>query len=405
MGLIRRCSACRRGKVRYSAKAIECDHREAVWGIKYRVGSRQIFKTIGTNKRDAERHLLKIKSEIACSGSHQEIRPMLFKEIAAQWIRNYEQSPNKKHGTIWAYSSRLRLHILPVLGNKIANQITAYDLEIIKQKLREKLSARYTNAILVNIGTIMKYAWRLGFCSSNPAQLVTRYGVDKGASTTITPDEAALLSRHLNEPFKTIFFVSLATGARIGEVVGLMWKDIDFRNDLISIERNVFHASKNKYGMADKSWVFGTPKSKESVRKIYMVPVLKRALLRHSETTQGNALGLVFCTTKGNPYDRSTLRSKLNSALKAAGLKHIRIHDLRHSCATWLLNSGVDLPYVSRHLGHSKVAITTDIYYHFLPKGSSHHLKLMDNVFPTWDTTATPSPPPLDATKQESSSR
>src|SRR3989338_6402982 len=108
MGLIRRCSACRRGKVRYSAKTIECDHKEAVWGIKFRVGSKQVFKTIGANKREAERHLLKIKSEIACSGAHQEIRPILFKEIAAQWIKNYEQSPNKKHGTIWAYSSRLR---------------------------------------------------------------------------------------------------------------------------------------------------------------------------------------------------------------------------------------------------------------------------------------------------------
>jgi integrase len=274
---------------------------------------------------------------------------------------------------------------LPVLGQKIVNQITAYDLEIIKQKLREKLSARYTNSILVNIGTIMKYGWKLGFCNSNPAQLVGRYGVDRGASTTITPDEAVLLSRHLNEPFRTIFFTILSTGARVGEIVGLMWKDIDFRNDLISIERNVFHASKNKYGMLDNSWVFGTPKSKESVRKIYMVPALKTALLRHSETTQGNSLGLVFCTTKGNPYDRSTLRSKLNTALKAAGLKHIRIHDLRHSSATWLLARGVDLSYVSRHLGHSKVAITTDTYYHFLPKVKCH-TKLMDNVFPTWNT-------------------
>jgi integrase len=387
MGLIRRCSACRRGKVRYSAKTIECDHKEAVWGIKYRVGSKQIFKTIGVNKREAERHLLRIKSELSTSGAYQEIKPVLFKELAEKWLNNHKQGANPKPSTIWTYDSQLRIHILPVLGQRVVNQISASDLENAKQKFRERISARYTNAVLVTIGTILKYGMMLGFSRTNPAQLVKKYKVPHGAAgTTLTPEEAAIFLKYSNEPFRTIFFTMLCTGGRVGEIIGLKWKDINYKDNLISIERTVTHAPKGKYGMGDKSWIFGTPKSKESTRKVFMIPALKAALLRHSERSQGNDLGLVFCTNHGQPYDRSTLRQKADAVIKAANLKYFRLHDMRHTNATWLLANGVNLAYVSKHLGHSGVAITGDTYHHILPKEHERGMKLMDSMFPIWGT-------------------
>ena len=99
-----------------------------------------------------------------------------------------------------------------------------------------------------------------------------------------------------------------------------------------------------------------------------MIPALKVALLRHSERSQGNKLGLVFCTNRNQPYDRSTLRQKADAVIKAANLKYFRLHDTRHTNASWLLDNGVNLTYVSKHLGHSGVAVTGDTYHHILPK-------------------------------------
>lgn len=399
--LVRRCTTCRKAGAKYSATTLDCGHPEQRFGIKYRVGRKQVFKTLGQNKREAERLLLKIESEIACSGSFQEMKPILFKDLAKRWYRNHELGANPKPGTLWTYDVRLRYYILPNLGQKITNQISASDLEDLKLKLREKLSARYTNAILVTIGSIFKLGMTLDFCRSNPVQFVKRFKVDKGVGITLTMEEATALIEHSPEPYRTIFFATLSTGTRIGEITGIMWKDVNFKEGTISIQRNVFYGPKNKYAMKDQSWIFGTPKSKESVRKVAMPPALQTALLLHSERSQGNPLSLVFCTKNGRPFDRSTLRKKLLLALETAGLKHCRLHDFRHSNATWLLANGANLAAVSKHLGHSGVGITGDFYHHVTPKDYETNAKIMSGIFPKWDTNGIPKLPEAnDATQK-----
>jgi integrase len=395
MGLIRRCSVCRKEGARYSAQGLECKHKEAVWAIKFLVGGKQIFKTLGPNKREAERRLTQIKSELVSGGMFEQIRPILFKELAEKWMNNHKQGANPKPGTIWAYDTRLRLHILPLLGQKVVNQITAYDIELVKQTLRGNMSARSTNSALIQIGTILKYGWTLGFCKSNPAQLVKKLGVNRGVGRTLSTEEAVALLKQSVEPYRTIFFAMLCTGMRVGEITALQWKDIDFKNNLITVQRNVFRGPIGKYKMGDKTWLFGTPKSKESNRKVFLIPALKTALLRHSEQSGGNSLGLVFSTKTGRPYDRSTLRERLNTFTKAASLKHVRIHDLRHTNATWLLANGVNLAYVSKHLGHSGVAITGDTYHHVLPKEHERGMNLLDGFFPALETPQAPMLPDI----------
>jgi len=107
------------------------------------------------------------------------------------------------------------------------------------------------------------------------------------------------------------------------------------------------------------------------------------------------------CTKFGKPYDRSALRVKLIVAIKAASLNHARLHDQRHSNASWLLAKGASLSYVSKHLGHSSVAVTGDIYHHVLPKEHERSMKLLDEIFPIWDTTGIQSLPPADETKRK----
>ncbi len=375
MALIKRCKVCRK----QGTLVKDCDHKEAVWVVHYRVNGRQVVKTVGPNKRDAERYLIKVKSEINTTGSFEIIKPILFSELAEKW---YEQKKKdeRRPGTLWAYRVRLDHHILPFFGKKAVSQVSRGDIEDAKLKVREKLSARSTNFVLTQVKAIFRHGMRLGFCKLNPAEFIDPCKtVERFEGTFLTTEECLTLLKHCEEPFRTIFFTMFATGVRVGELSALMWTDIDFKKNLISIQRSVFFGGQ-KYGMKHV-WEFKEPKTASGVRKVWIISPLRAALLHHQEKSAANKFGLVFPTKFGNPYDRSTISKMLTKSLERANLKHIRVHDLRHSNASWLLSKGVDLAFVSKHLGHSTVAITSDIYHHFLPEDYEKVSGVLDKSF------------------------
>jgi integrase len=156
---------------------------------------------------------------------------------------------------------------------------------------------------------------------------------------------------------------------RSGEVLGLQWQDIDLEKNLIHVRRTLWAGRKNGPGMDGKNWwCFTSPKSANSKRDVLMIPALKDALLEHKKRSIFNPLHLLFCTKSGQPISRGWLIQRhFHPALKAAGITGVRFHDLRHSFATLLLNKGINLPFVSKQLGHASVNVTVDIYHHILP--------------------------------------
>lgn len=376
MALIKRCKVCRKN----GTSIQDCEHKEAVWAVHYRVNGRQVLKTVGPNKRDAERYLIKVKSEINTTGSFEIIKPILFSGLAEKW---YEQkkTDERRPGTLWAYRVRLDRHILPSLGKKAVSQVTRSDVEETKLKIREKLSSRSTNFVLTQIKAIFRHGMRLGFCKLNPAEFIDPCkGVERFEAQCLTTDECLTLLKYCDEPFRTIFFTMFATGMRVGELSALMWTDIDFKKNLISIQRSVFFGGQ-KYGMKHV-WEFKEPKTTSGIRKVWLIAPLRAALVHHKQRSAPNKHGLIFSTKFGNPYDRSTIGKMLIKRLTAANLKRIRLHDLRHSNASWLLSKGVDLAFVSKHLGHSTVSITSDIYHHFLPEDYQKVSGVLEEAFP-----------------------
>ncbi len=376
MAIVKRCGQCHKEGSPIKA----CKHSTATYAVHFRVNGKQVLKTIGTNRRDAERYLLNVKSEIATTGSFETMKTILFKDLAEKWYEQ-KQSDERRPGTLWAYRNRLDRHILPFLGKKIASQVTRSEIESLKLKLKEKLSSRSTNFVLTQLTSIFRHGVRLNFCKTNPVEFIERCkGVQKSAGSFLTTEEAGSLLEHCSEPHRTIFLTMFTTGCRIGELSALMWKDVDFRSNLIHIQRNVFFGPPGKYGMK-ATWVFQEPKSADGVRKVFMIAGLKAALIRHKEASVPNKYGLIFATSRGNPHDRSTLGKVLVASLERAGIKRIRPHDLRHSNASWLLSRGIDLASVSKHLGHSSVQITGDIYHHVLPEDYGRVSGVLDQSF------------------------
>jgi integrase len=161
---------------------------------------------------------------------------------------------------------------------------------------------------------------------------------------------------------------------RIGEIQALKWKDIDFENRLIEVKRSCRHGR------------FSNTKNKEK-RRVDMSLQLTRALLKLKKDREQIVLDsgkpdpeFVFVNTKGGPMCREAFRDALNTCLDKAKLPKVRIHDLRHAYATIRLMRGHNVGDVSYQLGHSSIAITYDVYGHWIPGNFKSQIDELDNV-------------------------
>ena len=159
--------------------------------------------------------------------------------------------------------------------------------------------------------------------------------------------------------------MGLSLGLRRGELLGLRWRDVDLDAGTLTVRHQV-----QKQG---GDWRFVEPKSRESRRALPMPPFLVESLRAHRtrQLAQRFAAGpiwqdhdLVFPTEVGTPQDGMNVTHRFAAQLRAAGLPHMRLHDLRHGAATLLLASGFTLREVQEILGHSTFRMTADIYGH-----------------------------------------
>lgn len=163
--------------------------------------------------------------------------------------------------------------------------------------------------------------------------------------------------------------VALALGLRQGEALGLRWEDVDLDNGVLRVRQTLMRVK-------SKGLIFSTPKSQKSRRDVALPPSLLASLKSHrKEQTQrrlsvGDAWtdsGLVFTLDDGRPIDPSVDARRWRDLLKAAGVRHYRLHDARHAAGTMLLAQGVDLRIAMSILGHSQLSVTMR-YQHTVDK-------------------------------------
>ncbi|MBS4195150.1 site-specific integrase [Lederbergia citri] len=177
-----------------------------------------------------------------------------------------------------------------------------------------------------------------------------------------------LLDSIEGERFYILYLLAIYTGMRRGEILGLRWKDCDFRNNTISIRQTIVEVS----GKA----VFAAPKSKSSSRVIAIPNYVVERLLKHKENQEVeksrllNAYqdhDLVNCTIDGKPWIPRNVLRQFYTLIRNADLTKIRFHDLRHTHATLMLKNDVHPKIVQERLGHGNIAITLNTYSHVLP--------------------------------------
>jgi integrase len=173
-----------------------------------------------------------------------------------------------------------------------------------------------------------------------------------------TADIQRLLAA-MPEKYRPIFQTAVFTGARIGEVLGLRWSDINFNRQVIRITRQLTQQGE-----------LAEPKTANAKREIVMFPNLATMLREHRLRSPFSKDGdFVFATRTGTPFSqRNVTKRGLEKAADAAGLnrpgQRLHSHDLRHTFASILIREGADVVFVARQLGHANPAITLRVYAH-----------------------------------------
>jgi integrase len=290
---------------------------------------------------------------------------MTVKEFIERWVDEVVRERNAE-STHRSYAERIRIDIVPHLGDTPLTKLTPQHVQRWMSTLREAgRSARtvqYDRAIL---RIALNQAMRWGLVARNVAALSSPPSVKRTAIEPLTPEQAQkLIAQVRGTRWQALYQIALGLGLRKGEIMALRWPDIDFTDGRLTVRR---------------------AKTRAGERTLELPQVLVAALRFHQEfqAEEQQALGadwnpnqLVFCSEAGTAYHSSNLHKSFKGHLRRAGLPtRIRFHDLRHSCAGYLLSEGVPLKTVSDILGHSQISITADFYGHISPKAQREALE------------------------------
>jgi len=312
-----------------------------------------------------------------------------FGEYAQEWLNGHGET-QLKYSTLKSYISVFKNHLETYknksheyLKDKPLNQITRADIKgLIISKQKAGLAANTVAHIRALVSGILTHATDEDeLIQSNPASRTGKLIKTKERKADINPftkEEAQTflntLSKHYPR-YHPLFLCALRTGMRLGELIGLQWGDIDFHGRFIEVRRSYFK------GRLD------TPKNRK-VRRIDMSRQLAEALedLQTERKKETLAMGwgkvpeFVFVNEVGKMVDGDNLRRRVFwPALAKAGLRRARIHDLRHTFASLLIQQGESLVYVKDQMGHHSIQITVDTYGHLVPGANRQAVDRLDD--------------------------
>jgi integrase len=288
---------------------------------------------------------------------------------AAHWL-DQVVAPRLRPATVSSYRETLRLHVVPELGRLRVSALSATHVRrLMALKSAAGLSPRSVQIIHGTLRAMLAEALREEVVARNVAALVRPPALEREEVRPWSPEEAGrFLAESSGHRLYALFAVGVALGLRKGELLALRWSDVDLDAGMVRVRRNVQRLP--------QGLVFGPPKSARSRRSIPLPATSVRVLKAHRAQQAAEALarrskwvdlGLVFTSEVGTVIEPRNLSRVFDQLIEQAQVRRIRFHDLRHTCASLLLAQGVPPRVVMDVLGHSQLAITTDLYSHVMP--------------------------------------
>jgi integrase len=306
-------------------------------------------------------------------------------QFLAKWLEE-SAKPTIRLKTYASYRQLIALHLVPELGRIPLAKLSPQQVqEFLNRKLASGLSPRTVQYLHALLRAALNRAMKWGLVARNVATLVDAPRVRRPDIAAMPPQQArALLAAVRGDRLEALYTVALAVGLRLGEALGLLWPAIDLENGTLTV-RTALQRLNGTLQLVE-------PKSASSRRTIALPQVAIEALRAHrtrqleerllaGERWQEN--GLVFTTAEGKPLDARNVFRGFQRLLTRAGLPHLRLHDLRHGCATLLIAQGVHPRTIMEILGHSQISLTMNTYGHVTHALQRDAAARVDAVFAT----------------------
>ncbi len=323
------------------------------------------------NKKRAEEFLMAERKKI--QPDEPISKDILFADYMEQWLAIAKSTVSEV--TYSSYSAMVKRIIAPYFRerNIKLQSLTPKDIQDFYLEKLKTVSASSVIHYHAIIHRALKYAVRLELIPSNPTDKVDRPKKDRYIGSFYDADELTKLfeaSKGTKLEFPILF--GAFYGMRRSEALGLKWDAIDFENDTIVIRHTVTSANLDgKVKLIRKD----TTKTKSSLRTLPLVPFMKERLLALKKQQDNNRrlcgrsyhkeyAGYVCVNEMGDLITPHYVTEQFPKLLDANGLRHIRFHDLRHSCASLMLANGVPMKQIQEWLGHSDFSTTANIYAH-----------------------------------------
>jgi len=319
------------------------------------------------------------------AGNFKDPGQLTFGKWLKLWVKNYIVF-SVKQSTLERYEQNIRVHLAPVLGDiKIQNLQTAHLQDLYLKKI-ETLSPRTVQYIHTTANAALNQAEKEGLIIKNPARAAKLPKIPKREIETYSKEdvEAFLkLSKERTRYFPALL-LSVATGLRRGEILGLRWADLDLKKGKLTVKRTL---ARTENGLS-----FEEPKSELSKRSLQLPCFVVKTLEEHRKKQLEEKIkykpiyednNLVFCTEHGRPvFPRNFSRVFENIAKKLheEGRPRLTLHGLRHTYATLAIEAGVPVKTVQENLGHHSASFTLSIYAHATDKARKEGAEKMDRI-------------------------
>ena len=360
----------RRGNRRRGAHS---DGTLVAYKVRYRDPDRKERSRTFLRKADAEDFARSVETDI---DRGQYLDPAKGKVAVAEWADEWFATiRHLKPKTQEGYEGILRKHILPRLGSRSLAAVRPID---VRRLISEMIDAGYSPSRVRQarhlLGMLFNAAVENRAIASSPVTGVKVPREERREMQILTADQVSALGEAVPDRYRALVYFLAYAGVRWGEAVALRRGRINMLRSRVEIKEAVSETSAGLH--------YGPTKTYQS-RSVAIPAFLGDMLAEHLATSlEDDRNALVFTPENGTPLRNNNWRSRVwEPALEDAGLPKVRIHDLRHTCASLLIAQGAHAKAIQRHLGHSSIQITFDTYGHLLPDEQDRVADALDETF------------------------
>ena len=340
--------------------------KDGRWCAQVSLSGKRITKYAKT-QRECHDWVREITNKIE-HGMSFDATQLTLERYMESWLTGKDLSI--RQNTARNYRRYAEQNILPVIGKmRLQNILPAHIRQLYLRMQAEGKGSRTIQLVHATLHCALKQAVKERLIGYNPMDAVERPKVETKEFHIFTESQArTFLEAASGHPYEVLFYLALTTGLRKGELLGLMWEDVDWEKGTLRIERQLQQAYSS-------SAVLVPTKTRSGRRQIKLGRIGLTMLEAHRQrqeaqkTLAGNTWrenGMIFTTGIGTYASQSKVSKEFKQILSENDLPDIRFHDLRHTSLSLLLDIGTPVNTVQHRAGHSKASVTTDIYGHVM---------------------------------------